>query len=101
MDNVQVEMVRAKMHSAFGQAIDIGKRCDSLLFIHRRLLNSWVNSMNARNILLTHFLARYPKMPPSISEHQAGDPVVAFAFDHANIKIGDMWKMGAYARAIE
>ncbi|KAG1717829.1 hypothetical protein EDB19DRAFT_1652086, partial [Suillus lakei] len=83
MDNVQVEMVRAKMHSAFGQAIDIGK------------------SMNARNILLTHFLARYPKMPPSISEHQAGDPVVAFAFDHANIKIGDMWKMGAYARAIE
>ncbi|KAG1737045.1 hypothetical protein EDB19DRAFT_1989408 [Suillus lakei] len=40
-------------------------------------------------------------MPSSISERQAGDPVVAFAFDHANIKIGDMRKMGAYARAIE
>ncbi|KAG1723801.1 hypothetical protein EDB19DRAFT_1915912 [Suillus lakei] len=83
MANDQVEMARAKMHSTFGQAIDIGK------------------SMNARNILLTHFSARYPKMPPSISERQAGDLVVAFAFDHANIKIGDMWKMGAYARAIE
>jgi ribonuclease Z len=58
-------------------------------------------SMNAQNILLTHFSARYPKMPPSVSERQAGDPVVAFAFDHANIKIGDMWKMDAYARAIE
>lgn len=83
MANDQVDMARAKMHSTFGQAIDIGK------------------SMNAQNILLTHFSARYPKMPPSVSERQAGDPVVAFAFDHANIKIGDMWKMGAYARAIE
>ncbi|KAG1792699.1 uncharacterized protein HD556DRAFT_1293433 [Suillus plorans] len=83
MANDQVEMARAKMHSTFGQAIDIGK------------------SMNAQNILLTHFSARYPKMPPSVSERQAGDPVVAFAFDHANIKIGDMWKMGVYARAIE
>ncbi|KAG2141301.1 hypothetical protein DEU56DRAFT_275902 [Suillus clintonianus] len=83
MANDQVEMARAKMHSTFGQAIDIGK------------------SMNAQNILLTHFSARYPKMPPSISERQAGDPVVAFAFDHANIKIGDMWKMSSYTRAIE
>lgn len=83
MANDQVEMARAKMHSTFGQAIDIGK------------------SMNAQNILLTHFSARYPKMPPSVSERQAGDPVVAFAFDLANIKIGDMWKMAAYAGAIE
>lgn len=83
MANDQVEMARAKMHSTFGQAVDIGR------------------SMNAQNILLTHFSARYPKMPPSVSERQAGDPIVAFAFDHANIKIGDMWKMGAYARAIE
>jgi ribonuclease Z len=58
-------------------------------------------SMNAQNILVTHFSARYPKMPPSVSEHQAGDPAVAFAFDHPNIKIGDMWKTDAYARAIE
>ncbi|KAG2355809.1 hypothetical protein BDR07DRAFT_1425171 [Suillus spraguei] len=83
MANDQGEMALAKMHSTFGQAIGIGK------------------SMNAQNILLTHFSARYPKMPPSVSERQAGDPVVALAFDHANIKIGDMWKMSAYARAIE
>ncbi|KAG1772233.1 hypothetical protein EV702DRAFT_976841, partial [Suillus placidus] len=53
------------------------------------------------NVLLTHFLACYPKMLPSISERQAGDPVVTFTFDHANIKIGDVRKMGAYACAIE
>jgi ribonuclease Z len=57
--------------------------------------------MNAQNILLTHFSARYPKMPPSVYERQPGDPVIALAFDHANIKVGDMWKMGKYARAIE
>jgi ribonuclease Z len=57
--------------------------------------------MNAQNILLTHFSARYPKMPSSVYECQPGDPVIALAFDHANIKIGDMWKMGKYARAIE
>jgi ribonuclease Z len=101
MANDQVEMARAKMHSTFGQAIDIGKRCVSLQYDHWPSLNLEIHSMNAQNILLTHFSARYPKMPPSVSERQAGDPVVAFAFDHANIKIGDMWKMGAYARAIE
>ncbi|KAG0709138.1 hypothetical protein DFH29DRAFT_793581, partial [Suillus ampliporus] len=72
MANDQVEMARAKMHTTFGQAIDMGKR------------------MNAQKILLTHSSACYPRMPPSISERQAGDPVVALAFDHANIKIGDM-----------
>ncbi|KAJ8585232.1 hypothetical protein M405DRAFT_773220 [Rhizopogon salebrosus TDB-379] len=83
MADDQVEMARAKMHSTFGQAIETGKR------------------MNAQNILLTHFSARYPKMPPSVYERQPGDPVIALAFDHANIKVGDMWKMGKYARAIE
>ncbi|KAG0709133.1 beta-lactamase-like protein [Suillus ampliporus] len=71
MANDQVEMACAKMHSTFGQAIDIG-----------------------RDILLTHSSVRYPKMPPSISEHQAGDPVAAFTFDHANIKIGGHVKDG-------
>jgi hypothetical protein len=32
-------MARAKMHSTFGQAIDIGKRCVSLHYNHRPSLN--------------------------------------------------------------
>ncbi|KAF9239242.1 hypothetical protein BU15DRAFT_88045 [Melanogaster broomeanus] len=59
------EMAAAKMHSTVGQAIDIGNR------------------MNARNILLTHFSARYPTMPPYVmTKHQPGDPTLALAFDH-------------------
>lgn len=58
--------------------------------------------MNARNILLTHFSARYPTMPPTVTKkHKSGDQTLALAFDHANIKIGDMWKMNVYMRAIE
>ncbi|KIJ09075.1 hypothetical protein PAXINDRAFT_172647 [Paxillus involutus ATCC 200175] len=84
MADDQVEMAAAKMHSTVGQAIDIGKR------------------MKAQNILLTHFSARYPTMPPSVmTPHKPGDPTLALAFDHANIKIGDMWKMNAYMKAIE
>ncbi|KIK93173.1 hypothetical protein PAXRUDRAFT_829230 [Paxillus rubicundulus Ve08.2h10] len=84
MADDQVEMAAAKMHSTVGQAIDIGKR------------------MKARNVLLTHFSARYPTMPPSVMTPQKpGDPTLALAFDHANIKIGDMWKMNAYMKAIE
>jgi ribonuclease Z len=33
--------------------------------------------------------------------HTPGDPTVALAFDHANIKIGEMWKMNAYIKVIE
>lgn len=58
--------------------------------------------MKARNILLTHFSARYPNVPPSVvTERNRGDPTVALAFDHADIKIGEMWKMNAYIKAIE
>jgi ribonuclease BN (tRNA processing enzyme) len=39
MADDQVEMARAKMHSTFGQAIDIGKRCVSLQYNHRPSLN--------------------------------------------------------------
>lgn len=39
MANDQVEMARAKMHSTFGQAIDIGKRCVSMQYNHRPLFN--------------------------------------------------------------
>lgn len=58
--------------------------------------------MKARNVLLTHFSARYPSVPPSVAtERNPGDPIVALAFDHANITIGEMWKMNAYTKAIE
>jgi len=63
--------------------------------------------MNAENVLLTHFSARYPQMPPSgiptPSAHgdTSSEPILALAFDHANIAIGDMWKMNLYLPAIE
>jgi ribonuclease Z len=101
MADDQVDMAKAKMHSTFGQAIETGKRCVFLQMFNDVFSNLWMVRMNAQNILLTHFSARYPKMPPSVYERQPGDPVIALAFDHANIKIGDMWKMGKYACAIE
>ncbi len=104
--------------------------------------------MKAENILLTHFSARYPKMPQSevaISEDKVysvledryarsidfippkidrfvrasappadlsateqsllindpSKPVLALAFDHARIRIGEMRKLRAYLPAIE
>jgi ribonuclease Z len=65
--------------------------------------------MNAENILLTHFSARYPKMPPSIvkpserqpSENDEKEPTVGLAFDHANIQLGEFWKLNMYLPAIE
>lgn len=62
--------------------------------------------MNAENILLTHFSARYPKMPPSITESSQPttgekEPTVGLAFDHANIRLGEFWKLNMYLPAIE
>ena len=36
-----------------------------------------------------------------LAKRKNGDPFVALAFDHANIRIGDMQKMHAYTAAIE
>ncbi|KAL4068530.1 hypothetical protein V8B97DRAFT_2024779 [Scleroderma yunnanense] len=84
MADEEAEKARAKMHSTVSQAVDIGKQ------------------MNAYSTLLTHFSARYPAMPQSmLTKHGDGDPFVALAFDHANIRIGDMPKMHAYTAAIE
>jgi ribonuclease Z len=60
--------------------------------------------MKAQNILLTHFSARYPKLPSgttSVAKRFDHNPVVALAFDNANMTIGNMWKMGYYMPAIE
>jgi ribonuclease Z len=66
-----------------------------------------LDRMNAENVLLTHFSARYPRMPPSgiptasTYGETSREPILALAFDHANIAIGDMWKMNLYLPAIE
>ncbi|KAG6330075.1 hypothetical protein ID866_9015 [Astraeus odoratus] len=84
MADEEADKARVKMHSTIGQAIDIGKK------------------MNAYSTLLTHFSARYPTMPPTVlGKHEDGDPILALAFDHANITIGDMRKMHAYMAAIQ
>src|ERR1700756_1756312 len=84
--------------------------------------------MDAKHILLTHFSARYPRMPPSAvgkaepdiepvftvssdtgdtgksstsPPSRAPDPDIAVAFDHLNLTIGDMWKVNHYLPAIE
>ena len=67
--------------------------------------------MNAKNLLLTHFSTRYPHMPTYLSrpgspargqKSSSGEgPVVAPALDHARVRVGDMWKLRAYVRAIE
>ncbi|KAF9006200.1 hypothetical protein BDQ17DRAFT_1352945 [Cyathus striatus] len=85
----QEEMAKRKAHSTFGQAVGIGRR------------------MGAENILLTHFSARYPKLPPSMV-NSVGDiesfregPILALAYDHARLTIGNMWKLGYYLPALE
>lgn len=66
--------------------------------------------MNAKNTLLTHFSARYPKVPtylvknPELRKATATsykrDRLVVPAFDYLNIKIGDMWKIQFYLRSM-
>jgi ribonuclease Z len=57
--------------------------------------------MNAKNVLLTHFSARHPKLPPSITREMAeagpdAKQLIVPAFDLLNLKIGDMWKIPFY-----
>ncbi|KAI6010107.1 beta-lactamase-like protein [Pisolithus marmoratus] len=86
MADDEADKARAKMHSTVGQAIDIGIQ----------------PTMNAYNTLLTHFSARHATMPQStLTSYEPGEPIVMLAFDHANIRIGDMRKMQAYMPAIE
>ncbi|KAI0777745.1 hypothetical protein BD413DRAFT_640429 [Trametes elegans] len=74
-----------KAHSTSAQAIDIGRR------------------MNAQKLLLTHFSARYPGMPPRKGGNGDGSaqPLVGIAFDYARIRLGDFWKLNAYLPAIQ
>ncbi|KAJ7623674.1 hypothetical protein FB45DRAFT_752560 [Roridomyces roridus] len=93
MGDGEEEMARCKAHSTVGQAIDTARR------------------MNAENVLLTHFSARYPRMPPPIESSgirpppgygaPVRDPVVALAFDNVNLTIGNMWKLSMYLSVIQ
>ena len=112
MADDQEEMARKKAHSTFGQAVDIGKRWVVRIsyLVPIAYPSVMVARMNAENILLTHFSARYPKLPPDAlapakntrtPNGGSKEPIVALAFDHANIKIGDMWKLNHYMDAIQ
>jgi ribonuclease Z len=62
--------------------------------------------MNAEHVLLTHFSARYPNMPLSVTKPPKQDsdrerPTVGLAFDHANIRLGGFWKLNMYLPAIQ
>ena len=57
--------------------------------------------MKAKNILLTHFSARHPKLPPSLTREmvEAGSnakQLIVPAFDLMNMTIGEMWKIPYY-----
>ncbi|KDE03913.1 hypothetical protein MVLG_05605 [Microbotryum lychnidis-dioicae p1A1 Lamole] len=86
------ELARLKGHSTFGQAIDIARR------------------MKVKHLLLTHFSARYPKLPPlSLNRPPASDgtegtpiePVVAIAFDMSTMRLDDFWKFERYRDAMD
>lgn len=61
--------------------------------------------MNAKYCLLTHFSARYPKLPPlSAPQSSTADtiePVVAIAFDLATLRMDEFWKMERYRGAMD
>lgn len=68
--------------------------------------------MEAKACLLTHFSARYPKLPPLKStshslesaSSEAGegtDPLVAIAFDLMSLRVDEFWKMEKFQSAME
>ncbi|RDX42667.1 hypothetical protein OH76DRAFT_1410927 [Lentinus brumalis] len=83
MSPEEEDLAREKAHSTSAQAIDIGRR------------------MRAKYLLLTHFSARYPGMPPRQGDGFSGGPIIGIAFDFARIRMGDMWKLNAYLPAIQ
>lgn len=104
MGDEQVEMAEKKAHSTIGQAVDIGKQYVTSNFRAIHLItNVLLHRMNARHTILTHFSTRYPDMPSYLAEASVenGGPNVALAFDHARMRVGDLWKMPLYLRAIE
>lgn len=60
--------------------------------------------MRARHLLLTHFSARYPKLPPPsvfATDGEAHRPIVATAFDLMSLRLADFWKVERYREAMD
>ncbi|KAJ6474675.1 hypothetical protein C8R47DRAFT_986738, partial [Mycena vitilis] len=52
------------------------------------------------HLLLTHFPARHARTPPGardvMQRKRTDKPMVSYAFDHANLTLGTMWKSSMY-----
>ncbi|KAG0643688.1 hypothetical protein HOY80DRAFT_1020082 [Tuber brumale] len=72
----------AKKHSTTSEAINAGKE------------------MGAKNIILTHFSQRYPKLP-ILSAVEENVPEVLIAFDLCRVRLGDVKRFGAFIPALE
>jgi len=61
--------------------------------------------MGAKKVLLTHFSARYPKIPLGVAEYAnkelANGLEVGVAFDHLHMPLGQFWKMRHFLPALE
>lgn len=60
--------------------------------------------MKARQLLLTHFSARYPKLPPLTrpsSAAEVDEPIIAVAFDLASLRLDEFWKMAHYQEPMD
>lgn len=82
MEDVEVDLAKAKGHSTIGQAIDVARR------------------MEAEHVLLTHFSQRYPKLA-RLGETQSGTPHVGTAFDLMQARTSDLRRMTAFRPALE
>ncbi|CAZ83916.1 unnamed protein product [Tuber melanosporum] len=71
----------AKKHSTTSEAINAGKE------------------MGAKNIILTHFSQRYPKLP-ILSAAEEGGPEVLVAFDLCRVRLGDVKRFGTFLPAL-
>ena len=72
----------AKKHSTTSEAINAGKE------------------MGAKNIILTHFSQRYPKLP-ILSAAEENGPEVLVAFDLCRVRVGDVKRFGTFIPALK
>ncbi|SNX85356.1 related to TRZ1 - tRNase Z, involved in RNA processing [Melanopsichium pennsylvanicum] len=89
LEDSELEMAIGKGHSTFGEAIRVG------------------HEMGAKNILLTHFSQRYPKMARSSlfalneGEKGGGNVPIALAFDLVTYPLSRFGKIRGYTPAME
>ena len=83
-DNYQEE-AKIKRHCTTSEALDIARR------------------MQAKNVLLTHFSQRYPKLPTFLfdSSRDSSHQQLGIGFDLLQCKLKDFWKLAHYNAAIK